>query len=217
MIKYDTITNNTFERRRFTYSHVWWDKAFTNEQLNYIIEICDEEELEDATTIGATSIDSVKEIRRSKVKFFNRTPKTDFIFTTFNYVTMALNSQFYNFNLNGYDNFQYTVYDGDSDAIHQGKYSWHMDLIMNNQVGGSDSSSKETRKLSLILLLSEPDVDFTGGEFQLNQGNQDRPTTVDLFRGRIVAFPSWMIHQVKPVLKGVRKSIVIWVEGPKFV
>lgn len=215
MVKYDTLINNTFERRRITYSHVWWDKAFTDEQLNDIVSICEEAELEDATTVGAESIESIKQIRRSKVKFFNREAKTDFIFTTFNFVAKSLNDQFYNFNLNGYEYFQYTVYDGDRDALEQGKYSWHMDLIMNNNVG--DSASKETRKLTLVLLLSEPGVDFTGGEFQLNPGNQDNPITVDLPRGRIVAFPSWMIHQVKPVIEGIRKSIVIWVEGPKFI
>lgn len=216
MIKYDTLTNNAFERRRITYSHVWWDKAFTNEQLDDIVTFCDESELEDGITIGAEDVESIKKVRRSKVKFFNRdNPKSDFIFTTFNYVAMALNNQYYNFNLNGYDNFQYTVYDGNRDAAEQGKYSWHMDLIMNDTV--YDSASRETRKLTLILLLSEPGVDFTGGEFQLNPGNQDNPVTVDLPRGRIVAFPSWMIHQVGTVTGGIRKSIVVWIEGPKFV
>ena len=75
----------------------------------------------------------------------------------------------------------------------------------------------DTRKLTMILLLSDPGVDFTGGELQLNLGAQEGAITVDLPKGRIVAFPSWMLHQVKPVLSGVRKSIVVWVEGPKFI
>jgi PKHD-type hydroxylase len=35
-------------------------------------------------------------------------------------------------------------------------------------------------------------------------------------RGRILFFPSFILHKVHPVTKGVRKSIVAWVEGPKF-
>ena len=77
--------------------------------------------------------------------------------------------------------------------------------------------SQETRKLTLILLLSEPDVDFTGGELQINTGREEHAKTVEMLRGRIVAFPSFMIHQVKPVITGIRKSIVVWIEGPKFI
>jgi PKHD-type hydroxylase len=32
----------------------------------------------------------------------------------------------------------------------------------------------------------------------------------------MIFFPSFMLHEVKPVTEGLRKSIVVWVEGPKF-
>jgi PKHD-type hydroxylase len=35
-------------------------------------------------------------------------------------------------------------------------------------------------------------------------------------RGRIILFPSFLLHKIHPVTKGYRKSIVAWVEGPKF-
>jgi PKHD-type hydroxylase len=35
-------------------------------------------------------------------------------------------------------------------------------------------------------------------------------------KGMVILFPSWVIHRVTPVTKGVRKSIVVWVTGPKF-
>jgi PKHD-type hydroxylase len=72
----------------------------------------------------------------------------------------------------------------------------------------------DTRKLSLSLLLSEPEEDFVGGEFFIHlSGN---PSLHVLKKGQMIVFPSFMLHGVKPVLSGVRKSIVIWVEGPKF-
>jgi PKHD-type hydroxylase len=68
----------------------------------------------------------------------------------------------------------------------------------------------------LVILLSEPNVDFEGGEFQINEGLEERAKTIKMTKGTLIAFPSFMIHRVKTVTKGIRKSITIWVEGPKF-
>jgi PKHD-type hydroxylase len=73
-----------------------------------------------------------------------------------------------------------------------------------------------TRKLSLSLLLSEPGIDFMGGQFLINDGRQESPLTIPLRKGEVAAFPSWMIHKVAPVTSGTRRSIVVWVLGPKF-
>lgn len=212
MQNYDTLYNNPLQRRRVTYNHVWWDNAFTNEQLNDIESICGREELVDGPIVGEENDVVTKNIRKSKIKFFIKNEENRFIFETFNYVAQSLNNQYYGFNLNGYETFQYTVYDGKE----QGNYSWHMDMIMDNQVFNG-MEKEDTRKLTLVLLLSEPDVDFKGGELQINPGKESNAITVKLPKGRIVAFPSWMIHQVAPVTSGIRKSIVVWVEGPKFI
>ena len=37
-----------------------------------------------------------------------------------------INNQFYNFDINGYESFQYTVYHGEE----KGKYDFHQDTIM---------------------------------------------------------------------------------------
>ena len=72
----------------------------------------------------------------------------------------------------------------------------------------------DTRKLSLSLLINEPDKDFIGGEFFINLSKNASLHT--LKKGQMILFPSFMLHGVSPVISGVRKSIVIWVEGPKF-
>jgi PKHD-type hydroxylase len=74
-----------------------------------------------------------------------------------------------------------------------------------------------TRKLSLVMCLSDPEKDFVGGEFEINVGNQEEPETILMKKGRMIFFPSYIIHRVKPVTKGIRKTIVIWITGPKFV
>jgi PKHD-type hydroxylase len=74
----------------------------------------------------------------------------------------------------------------------------------------------EPRKLSLSLLLNEP-KEFRGGEFQLNLGNESQAETIEFDRGTMVAFPSYIIHRVAPVYEGIRKALVVWVTGPKFI
>ena len=211
MMQYDTLFNNPLERRRVTYPYVWWDNAFTNDELNNICNVCEDEELQSATIYGQQDEESVKQIRRSKVKFIEKYDQTAWIFDKLNYVGQSLNNQFYNFNLNGYRNFQYTVYNAED----QGMYDWHMDTILGSNL--DNSWDGETRKLTLILLLSDHITDFTGGELEINMSRESNAETMNLFRGRIIAFPSFILHRVKPVLSGVRKSIVVWIEGPKFI
>jgi PKHD-type hydroxylase len=204
---YKSLCNNTFERNRVTYQTCWWDNAFNDDELNKLINLCDDSLLERAGTIGEQNADQTRLIRRSKVKFIERDCASSWIFDRFNDVGAKLNEQFYGFNLYGYDSFQYTVYEGTD----QGEYNWHMDM----ELGGS--TMELTRKMTMVLLLSEQGKDFLGGDFEVTMGNQNTPDRVDTRKGRIVAFPSFLLHRVKPITMGVRKSIVIWITGPKFI
>ena len=42
------------------------------------------------------------------------------------------------------------------------------------------------------------------------------PTTVAMPLGRIVAFPSYVLHRVTPVTKGLRRTLAVWVSGPPY-
>ena len=227
---YRTVYNWPVERQRKFYNWCYWDKAFSDEELKDIITLMDSQELERATTVGAKlDVDSSKgkkannkissiqnrpneKVRKSDVKFINfdnGMGQADWIFFRLNKIIEDINNQFYNFDLNGYESFQYTVYHDHE----KGRYDFHMDTIMGNNM---PDDMFETRKLSMTFLLNEPGVDFEGGDFQINSGQEKDAETVPLNKGRIIMFPSFMIHRVKPVTKGTRKSIVIWVVGPKF-
>ena len=147
--------------------------------------------------------------RKSMVKFHNYNENTAWVFERLNSTIDQVNSRFYNFDLNGYDSMQYTeYYDYES-----GKYDFHMDTIMDTTI---DFKDVEVRKLSMTLVLNEPGVDFEGGAFEINNGRESDPMKVEAPRGRIILFPSFMLHRVAPVTKGTRKSLVVWVLGPKF-
>jgi PKHD-type hydroxylase len=92
-----------------------------------------------------------------------------------------------------------------------GFYGWHQDS------GYSwAETEQETRKLSLTLQLSNPD-DYEGGEFQFWSGNSDPETPPIQSQGSILVFDSRLWHQVTPVTKGIRYSLVSWILGPPFV
>lgn len=201
------------ERVGVTYPYVYWDNMFTDEELEKVMEYCETLEKIDGATVGKDGKqDTDNPSRNSTVAWGNPNPESQWIFDRFLWVADRLNERFYEFDLNGFEVFQYTIYNGDSE--NPGKYDYHMDTVM-----GLDKPLEmmETRKLSLSLCLSDPD-DYEGGEFYVQTGSpdQDKLMKMEQKKGRVLAFPSFMIHGVAPVTKGTRKSIVIWVEGPKF-
>jgi len=204
---YKTIYNDPREREQTTYSWAYWDQAFTSEELDSIVQYCQKQGTETSCILGTTDQKDTERVRISDVKFHQRTSETSWIFDRFNDIIVRLNERFYGFNLNGYESFQYTEYDSSK----LGKYDWHMDTQMGVNTLGA------TRKLSVVLNLTEQGQDYEGGNFNLNVGMEEEPENVPLSRGRVIVFPSWMIHRVTPVTQGIRRSIVIWVIGPKFI
>ena len=204
---YRTLSNNPEERSNITYSWVYWDDAFTEEELSQIETLCSSQEAEKAIVVGTNDINEIEKIRKSRIRFYDRNENTNWIFDKLNAVISTINERYYNYNLNGYSDFQYTEYHASED----GKYNWHMDMLH------GPNTLNVTRKLSMVLCLSNPESDFSGGDFEINNGNPDEPEKIHMKRGRMIIFPSYMIHRVKPITQGIRKTIVVWVTGPKFV
>ena len=201
------------ERAGVTYPFVYWDQMFTDDELKQVIDYCETLEKIDGTTIGKNGKqDTSNEARVSTIAWANPKEENQWIFDRFLWVADRLNERFYEFNLNGFESFQYTVYN--ANKKNPGEYDYHMDTIM-----GLDKPIEmaETRKLSMSLILSDPD-EYEGGEFYIQTGSpdQDKLLKMEQTKGRCLAFPSFMIHGVAPVTKGTRRSIVVWVEGPKF-
>ena len=196
------ISNNPHSYSKITEPWILIDDCFTEEELQKIEQYCSSKSLNKASTVGSDSNARVSnncfnDVDQENAWFINR----------INQAVEHANKVFYNFDLYGYSFFQYAEYEGSL----SGKYDAHTDLIFGKDKPGY---MVDTRKLSLSLLLSEPEKDFIGGEFFIHlSGN---PALHALRKGQMILFPSFMLHGVSPVLSGIRKSIVIWVEGPKF-
>ena len=109
-----------------------------------------------------------------------------------------INQAFFRLDLDGLERMQYTVYRPG------GKYDWHMD---------KGPKTQHPRKLSITVQLSSPD-DYEGGDFHVWTGHEPEATRKSY--GAVICFPSWIIHRVEPVTKGIRRSLVAWAYGPAF-
>ena len=84
----------------------------------------------------------------------------------------------------------------------QGFYDWHIDV----------TPTKSRRKLSIVVQLSDPS-EYDGGELQIQTGLLE-PVTIGKTKGLAVVFPTYLLHRVTPVTRGVRRSLVCWIDGP---
>ena len=86
-----------------------------------------------------------------------------------------------------------------------GFYDWHVDNDVNCQ------SEPPVRKISMTCLLS-PESEFEGGDLELMAEGK----VAKIKQGHAVFFASFIRHRVTPVIRGNRKSLVMWFGGPPF-
>ena len=209
-MKYKRINNTPFIRHRVFYPFCTWDDAFTEDELNEIENYCETFDKETAKVFDPTK--DLDDIRKSKVAWFSKFqhPKLHYFFDRLNLIIEKINEDYYNYDLNGYSQIQYTTYD----EKENGEYGYHIDMHSGETMDDEHMKYSEARKLSLSLILSDS-KSYEGGKFTMKLGEDE--FEVEQRRGRIIFFPSFLLHKVHPVTKGIRKSIVTWVEGPKFI
>ena len=103
----------------------------------------------------------------------------------------------------GFDGMQITEQAQYTEYLKGEFYDWHVDSSIEM------SNLSPVRKISMTLLLSDP-KDFTGGELEVVNDKK----RIHLKRGYAIFFASFLRHRVKPILKGNRKSLVMWFGGP---
>ena len=86
-----------------------------------------------------------------------------------------------------------------------GFYDWHVDNDVNFQ------HEPPVRKISMTLLLS-PENEFEGGDLELMAEGK----VAKIKQGQAIFFASFIRHRVKPVIRGNRKSLVMWFGGTPF-
>ena len=101
-------------------------------------------------------------------------------------------------------------------------YDWHCDSWANPYNNPNGRTHGKIRKLSSILLLSDP-KDYKGGELEFDYRNMDPDKKPSMSickdiqdKGDLIVFPSFVWHRVKPLKSGQRYSLVNWHLGWPF-
>jgi PKHD-type hydroxylase len=184
-----------------TTSVAYWENFLTEEDINKILNLPEWNNLKEGQ-IGNERVNT--SIRDSKINWLSLNQDTLEIYQKISNTISFVNSRFFNFDLSGlYEQIQLGLYDSKD----KGHYDWHIDC-------GYEDYTNVPRKLSMALLLNSTE-DFEGGEFQVKV-DSDVSKNLELKKGRAWFFPSWVLHRVAPVTKGVRKSLVVWAGGPSF-
>ncbi|WP_299222389.1 2OG-Fe(II) oxygenase [uncultured Aquimarina sp.] len=177
----------------------WFQEALTNDELVEIETI--QESIPFTKAKVSQKLVDLECYRKSEVKWFPKeTIEHRWLYEKFINMITESNRALWNFELTSiFDDLQYTVYNGEG-----GHFDWHMDI-------GKGKYSR--RKVSITLQLSDPD-EYEGGDFEFLIGNEI--TKLPRKKGCAIVFPSYFLHRVTPVTKGVRKSLVLWVSGQPF-
>lgn len=153
------------------------------------------------------------------------------------YLNEANRKAGWNFETDYSESLQFTAYHGG------GFYGWHADGGSDNDarykrfvpgITPTDNPDKtipptgytrnkeyinKVRKLSMTVNLNRPE-DYDGGELEFDYGSHfvNRFYTCEEIKpqGSIIVFPSFIYHQVKPVTRGTRYSLVMWRLGQPF-
>lgn len=182
--------------------YAFWDGGFSQDEITRIRTLGDSMiEGDQPNAIVDSRTEPKLEVRRSQVSWLT-TENASWVYDRLSWIARQLNGLYFQFDVGGFsEHFQYTVYN----EVYAGTYDWHIDKHWN--------MASPPRKLSISVQLSSPD-EYEGGELQLLYKKEPETMKKDL--GSAIMFPSYMLHRVTPVTKGVRRSLVVWIYGPRF-
>jgi PKHD-type hydroxylase len=191
------------ERSLFTddrsYDHLGWlalSERLSDADCDAIIELGAEYTLSEPTVVGD------ERLLRHRVGDVHKVPRDGRSASLYELLwnaAVVANAAFYRLRISGISReIQYVEY-----AAGKGHFHWHNDY----------SHERETtpRKLTVIVQLSHAD-DYRGGDLQVFDVE---PEALPRERGTIIILPSFSVHRVTPVTRGVRRVIVGWIAGPR--
>jgi len=101
-------------------------------------------------------------------------------------------------------------------------YGWHTDQEPKLMKHRDKNLNNKTRKISLTLQLTDK-TKYEGGDFQFQWIDEKKKSLLNIITiddakdvGTVIVFPSFIYHQVLPITKGKRESLVNWSIGKAF-
>jgi len=190
----------TLNQRRLPNEPYGWAKnIFTPDECEYILNLSKSFDVEDGKVDEQGDVSH--DVRRSKISWIRPTPQTEFIFVKIEDALLRVNDAIFQYTLTEIEDIQFSEYHSN----YQGMYASHVD----------DGYDATNRKLSFSILLSDP-ASYEGGDLLLYRYSTTRSVNTHKEQGMMTVFPSSTVHEVTPVTKGVRYTLVGWAHGPQF-
>lgn len=182
----------------------FWRGALNDQQISNIISVGDQAPIA-KVGLGYDGSTDNNQHRSSEIRWINPNDvNSRFVTDTLWYYGREANKNAFGFDVDYLPDIQYTKYT----AEENGKYDWHCDTFWANP-------STYDRKISIIIQLSNSS-DYEGGDFQIDSQYAQLPADQIRTKGTVIVIPSFLTHRVTPVTSGTRRSLVSWIQGPKF-
>lgn len=181
---------------------LYWAGVLDSKWCDDFVEYATQTYTPQEATIGFENNRADSDYRECEIRWLNAQREESLVKTIWKYAQEASRNSF-DVDIRYINELQFTTYRGSKKK--PGKYGWHHDVNFKNP-------APYHRKLSFTLQLSDP-KDYEGGEFEFDPDIDPLPEEAKQ-KGTVLVFPSFYKHQVKPVTKGTRHSLVTWVEGP---
>ncbi len=183
--------------------HMFWvfENALNKETCQRIIDLGKDKWIKGRVIQQESSVGTVAtKIRSSDVAWSDDDWLYDICWDFLN--TANVNSN-WNFEISACEAMQITRY------RKNGFYEWHQDGngFTRLNIPEDELIHGTTRKLSMTIVLNN---NYEGGEFEFFDHNNN---LIKEKMGTVIVFPSYMVHRVRPVTKGVRYSLVVWFSG----
>ena len=193
------------------HNYYYFKKAISLKDCKQILKTCRKKIKKEGTTFKG-----VNKIKRDcKIAWI----EDAWIYDILNpFIHTANKNAGWNFQWDWNESSQFTIYEKDH------YYGWHVDQFNTvfSQEKGINFEGK-TRKLSLTLQLTDK-TKYEGGDFQFQWLNNKKKNGIDIKTihdakdiGTVIIFPSYIWHQVLPITKGKRESLVNWSVGKPFI
>jgi len=182
----------------------YYDRYFSDQECDSIVNLYTSSEYLNKLEFGKISPSTENtdfSIRNSRIFFIpSSNEDSQWIFKKVASAVLELNEKLFQLDIEKIETLQFSEYT----SSYSGMYNPHIDNIY---------ESCGYRKLSFSIQLSDENS-YEGGDLLLHIG--PTPTPAKKTKGTISIFPSYTLHEVTPVTKGTRYSLVGWVWGPKF-
>lgn len=179
----------------------YYENVFDADQIEGIIQLGDSLPSGDAYIGGDfNSLGKVdSNTRVTTLSWIPTNEETAWLYRMLTDITLEANNKWFGFDLHHIESLQYSVYN------EGGFYGKHIDHFY-------QGIGQLPRKLSFVMQLTDPS-EYEGGKTLIH--NSAEPWPIPQTKGAITFFPSYTLHEVTPVTKGIRKALVGWVHGPR--